>query len=173
MKMHDSRPQAHFYSCDKQVCKNGKFKYIKNRNGDLFAGGTKRSSYKDFELQDHYIYGVYRGMHGYLSARGIKDMIIVEPFEDDYLLESIELLISYKDKIEVDENCGDVFGFKGYDFFFSGTEIIYFLKAAKKYSKYNIDDLIKQISKRKHRILKNYEELYDKDLLRFDESEYL
>lgn len=100
-------------------------------------------------------------------------MIIVEPFEDDYLLESIELLISYKDKIEVDENCGGVFGFKGYIFFFSGTEIIHFLKAAKKYSKYNIDDLIKQISQRKHRILKNYEELYDKNLFRFDESEYL
>ena len=50
--MHDCRPKGHFYSCDKQIYKNGKFKYIKNRNGDLFAGGTKRSSYKDFELQD-------------------------------------------------------------------------------------------------------------------------
>ncbi|MCQ2814938.1 MAG: hypothetical protein MJ227_01395, partial [Bacilli bacterium] len=80
--------------------------------------------------------------------------------------------ISYNRKIEIDENCGDVFGFKDYDFFFSGTEIIYFLKAAQKYSKYNVENLVKQISNRKQRILANYEELYDKDLLRFNESEY-
>ena len=171
-KRKKSKPSAKFYSIDKHVYSKGKWKYIKNRDGTLFSGGNKKSIYSDYELPNYYVYGVYRGIHGYLCAKGIKDIVIAEPFEDDYLLNSVELLISYKNKIIKDNNSGDLFGYINYDFYFSGTEIIYFLKSVKEHSDIDILPLIRQLSRRKHRIINSYDVLYDKDLLRFREEEF-
>lgn len=172
-KRRKSKPSARFYSIDKHVYSKGKWKYIKNKDGTLFSGGNKKSIYLDYELPKYYVYGVYRGIHGYLCAKGIKDIVISEPFEDDYLLNSVELLISYKNKIIKDSDSGDIFGYTNYDFYFSGTEIIYFLKSVKEYSDIDILPLIRQLSRRKHRIINSYDVLYDKDLLRFREEEFI
>lgn len=162
-----SSPRAYFYSFEKHEFVHGRYRYLKNRNGDLFSSGLRRCEFKDTDLKDHYIYGIYRGLKGFLNSRGVVDAVIVEPFDDEFLLDSIELLISYKEKIVKDTDSGDVFGYTGYDFFFSGSEIIPFLKAIKKNSNYDINNLVTQINERRERIMQKYDIIKDKDVLNF------
>ena len=133
---------------------DGRLCYYENDDGTLFSGHHKTKMLPK-DLPDWYLYGRFYKQWGYLSTKGIVDMVYRPNSHVNHFLKDDFLYISYKDKIEpvteADKEADRYLRYeyyKGYDEVICGSEIIDILKGARQYSGYDINPIIDQLKEK-------------------------
>lgn len=147
--MDKARFKARIYFIDKLKKVDNSVKSVENKDGTLYSGWYK-TKIRAEELPDWYIFGTYYKRRGFMSAKGIIDMVYCpSKYSDDFLKDDI-LLVSYKDKIELREHVASIYdAYVNYDEVVSGVNIIKIIRAAREYSDYDIGDLISDLQAQK------------------------
>ena len=144
---------------------DGHLRYVTNDDGTLFAG-PYRTKIKPEDLPEWYLYGRYYKRFGYMSTKGITDiMYFPSHFRNHFLMDDF-LIVAYGGKIhEVDNPSGKLTmeRYKGWDEIIWGNEIITILKGAKKYSGYDISSLIAQLKQKKDWLQATYPDEFGPD----------
>lgn len=103
--------------------------------GCLFTNHHRASPFKPEDLPEWYVKGYYWKQHGFLSAKGVKDVVFApsDPRYDNHAMKDCCLYVSYSGQITLrDAATWPCFG--DYYIAFGGTEIVDFLFAAEKWS---------------------------------------
>ena len=134
--------------------------WVKNSDGTLFSNRQK-TAIKPEDLPEWFLYGRYYKRFGYMSAKGIVDMVYVPTRIGTFLKDDI-LFVSYKEPIAKITPSEDQFihtafdEHAGYDLTVSGMEICNILKGAREYSGFDIAPIVKQIKERFKWLKENY-----------------
>lgn len=139
------RIKQNYYSIQKYVFENHYLKLKENENGYLFANGQWATKIKAEDLPEWFVYGRYYKKFGYMSAKGIVDMVYRPNMTFNHFLRDDMLYISYDKKITIDDSDESYIEFDGYDLVVYGSHIIDFLKAARQYSNYDITTIQSQV----------------------------
>lgn len=155
---------------------DGRLQYVQNEDGTLFSGPYK-TNIKPEDLPEWYLYGRYYKRWGYMSTKGITDMVYVPNLVFNHFLKDDCLLISYGGKITADkpEESFRLDRYSGYDKQVWGNEIVTILRGARKYSGIDIRPFIEEIRKKKEWLQQAHPQEFgpdrwniDIDLLFFD-----
>ena len=73
---------------------DGLLRYVSNEDGTLFSGHY-RTKIKPEDLPEWYLYGRYYKRFGYMSTKGITDMLYIPSRFSNHYLKDDFLLISY------------------------------------------------------------------------------
>lgn len=147
---------------------------IANEDGTLFSGRYKTKMHPT-DLPEWYLYGRYYKRWGYMSTKGIVDMVYRPNLHVNHFLKDDFLYISYKEKIEPvteeDEKNDRMLRFeeyKGYDEVVFGSEIIDILKGARLYSGFNITPIIEQIKEKEKWLRNKYPDEFSEERWKYD-----
>ena len=130
---------------DRQLCS------VESDDGTLFSGHY-RTKILAQDLPEWYVYGRYYKCWGYLSTKGITDMLYVPNRFTNHFLKDDCLYIAYGGKVKAAEPSKDgaVYPqYSGFDERIWGNEIISILQGAQIYSSYDISALIQQLKDKK------------------------
>lgn len=150
------------------------FRYTKNADDTLFSGHHK-TKILPADLPEWYIYGRYHKCWGYMSAKGITDMLYVPNKHVNHFLKDDVLFVSYGGKIEEVTPTDSTLlysRYTGYDESVWGSEILYILQAARLYSNYDISDLILQIKDKKAWLIERHPDEFGSGKWDFDVDEF-
>lgn len=144
-----------------QIVWNGGRWYKKNSDGALFSGVYKTKIYPE-DLPEWYLFGRYYKRFGYMSTKGIKDMVYKPSKWSNHFLKDDFLFISYSGKITKTENPqSSLDDYDGYDRMVYGHEILEILKGAREYSGYDISTFIEQLKEKKKWMAEHFPEEYE------------
>ena len=155
------RFRSNLYTAQKIVCADRQHVYVENEDGYLFAQAIYPTKIKAEDLPEWYVYGRYYKCFGYLSAKGVVDMKYVPSRYCNHFLKDDFLFISYNTLIS--EKLGKnsiIDAYTGYDERIYGNEILSFLKAARKYSSYDISGIAQMIQEKADWIVQTFPEEY-------------
>jgi len=130
---------------------DGQHRYVRNEDGTLFSG-PYRTKIKPEDLPEWYLYGRYYKRFGYMSVKGITDMVYIPSRFSNHYLKDDCLLIAYGGKITEKENppsSSKLELYEGWDERVWGNEIVTILCGARKFSKYDIAPFIDQLKWKK------------------------
>lgn len=127
-------------------------------DGYLLSHGRYRTKIKPEDLPEWYVYGYLYKRHGYISAKGVKYMVYRPQKHWNHMLRDDFLFISYDQPITHTDDSID--SFHGYDELVYGWMIIDFLRAAEKYSGYDITEIKAQIEDKRLWLKEHYPEDY-------------
>lgn len=130
---------------------DGNFRYVSPPDGTLFSGHC-RTKIKPEDLPEWYLYGRYYKRFGYMSTKGITDLLYIPSRFSNHFLRDDCLLISYGGKIvENTDPARDFFleKYEGWDERVWGNAIITILRGARKYSGYDITPFIEKLKWKK------------------------
>lgn len=145
-----NRFKRHLYTIQDIKMIGGHLHYCENEDGTLFSG-PYRTKIRPENLPEWYLHGRYYKRWGYMSAKGITDMVYLPNLVFNHLLKDDCLLIAYGGKI-VEDKPDERFRldrYSGYDERVWGNEIVTMLRGARKYSGIDIVPFIEQIRKKK------------------------
>ena len=155
------RRLARLYTQSKTNWRTGHFKTIYGKDETLFSGGIYPTKIKADDLPEWYVWGRYYKHWGYLSAKGVK-CLVYEPckfsnhmFKDDFLYISYDAPI-----IPNPDRQANWFKYAGFDEYIYGSVIVSFLRAAEKYSGYDITEIKAQIEDKRLWFKEHYPEDY-------------
>ena len=155
------RLRSNLYTKEKIVLRDRRHQYKEDENGYLFAQGTYPTKIKAEDLPEWYVYGRYYKCFGYLSAKGVVDMKYVPSKYSNHFLKDDFLFISYNTPIsENPETSGIIDAYTGYDEQIYGNVILSFLKAARKYSAYDISEIAQMIQDKADWTVQTFPEEY-------------
>lgn len=123
-------------------------------DGYLFSHGQYKTKIRAEDLPEWYVYGYYYKCHGYLSAKGVKHLVYRpnkcwnHMFKDDFLFISYDKSITH--------TTDSILDYTGHDEHIYGGFIVKFLKAAEKYSGYDISEIKAQIEDKRLWFKENY-----------------
>ena len=146
--------------------------------GYLYANACYPTKLKGIDLPEWYVYGRFNKRFGYLSAKGITDMLYIPNMWVNHFLKDDCLLISYGGKIKAkpEKAQGTYFEkYQGWDESVWGREILTMLKAAEKYSDYDIRPFAPQLKAKIRMLKQNHPEefgTFDFDVDQWMESSY-
>lgn len=153
--------RSNLYTTEKIVLRDHRHQYIEDENGYLFAQGTYPTKIKAEDLPEWYVYGRYYKCFGYLSAKGVVDMKYVPSKYSNHFLKDDFLFISYNTLISEKPDKNSIIDmYTGYDERICGNEILSFLKAARKYSAYDISGIAQMIKEKADWIVQTFLEEY-------------
>lgn len=142
--------------------KDGHLCYITSDDGTLFSGNHK-TKIKPEDLPEWYVYGRYYKCFGYMSAKGITDMVYLPSKFSNHFLKDDCLLVAYGGKIE-EKNDGCTYSrldrHTGFDEHIWGNEIVSILKGARKHSDYNIEPFIEALREKAAWMAQNFADDY-------------
>ena len=162
--MKPSRFKSKYYTETKYVWNGRERILVPAENGTLFANGIYPTKIRPEDLPEHYMEGLYFCYNkGYLSAKGVKDLLYRpnkfsnHTFKDDFLY------ISYSDPFDSkwrEENI-DMWGiWDEADFYIWGHNIPRFLDMAEKYSGYDTGEIREQIRDKMEWLKETYPDVY-------------
>ena len=126
----------------------------------LYSKGKYLTKIKKEDLPEHFIRGTYYRTEGYASAEGIKQMIYKPNMHINHMFKDDCLYVSYDKEIrEEDTEYGKIH--VGYDLKIWGWQIVEFLKAAEKYSNYDITEIKQQIEVKRQTFKEKYPSFYE------------
>lgn len=164
------RIKQRFYMIQRIGRKDGHLCYIENEDSTLFSGNHK-TKIRPEDLPEWYIFGRYYKCFGYMSAKGITDMVYLPSRFSNHFLKDDCLLVAYGGKIE-EKNDGNTYSrldrYTGFDERVWGGEIISVLKGARKYSGYDIAPFIEQIQEKKEWLLVTFPDEFSSRHFNFD-----
>jgi len=145
-----NRFKNNLYTAEDIKLVDGHLQYVSNEDGTLFSGRYK-TKIKPEDLPEWYLYGRYYRRFGYMSAKGITDMLYLPNLVFNHFLKDDCLLVSYGGKIVEDkpEERYRLDRYSGYDELVWGNEIIDILRGARKYSGIDIKPFIEEVRKKK------------------------
>ena len=157
-KRRKSRPlvRANFYSIEKIIYKKRKYLYISNPKGYLYSGASILVKVTKDDLPPYFVPVRYKKCYGFIRTNKVKSLIYLPANGNNHFLKDDVLLISYNGKIEKDSN--DLFGYRNYQLYIYGVDILTFLKGANEYSKDLDTSLIENQIRNKKTFLKEYRE---------------
>lgn len=112
----------------------------------------------------------YYKRFGYISTKGITDLVYIPNLWINHFLKDDFLLISYGGKIElIDDRKGLCIyeKYTGYDETVCGNEIMDVMKGARQFSNFDIIALIEQIKDKKEILQKNHPEQFGPEVWSF------
>ena len=166
------RFRKNLYTIEKIVWVCHRMQYIKDKDGYLFSDMVYPTKIKPEDLPEWYVHGRYCKRWGYLSAKGVADLKYIPNLWVNHFLKDDFLLISYHEPIrEVPDGKWIWEKYTGFDFTISGNEILWFLKAARKYSGIDISEITRQIQEKADMLPQKHPHEF-KDF-RFDVQAYL
>lgn len=129
---------------------DGHLRYVTNDDGPLFSG-PYRTKIKPEDLPEWYLHGHYYKRWGYMSTKGITDLVYIPSRFSNHYLKDDCLLISYGGSITEtsDPNASRYERYQGWDECVWGSEIITILRGARKYSGYDIEPFIEKLKRKK------------------------
>ncbi len=141
-----ARKFARLYTESKTNLRTGHSRMIYGKDNTLFSGGTYPTKVTADTLPEWYVHDRYYKHWGYLSAKGIKSLIYEPNKFSNHMFKDDFLYISYNDPIvpNPDRSVG-FYKYIGFDEYIYGGVIVRFLKAAEKYSGYDISGIKAQI----------------------------
>jgi len=165
-----SRFKNHLYTKEILVFKNNNWRYVENADGTLFSGHHRTKILAE-NLPAWYIYGRYYKCWGYLSAKGITDLLYIPNKFTNHFLKDDCLLLSYGGKITENaalEYRSSFEKYTGFDERVWGNEIIAILKGARLYSGCDISGIIQQLKEKKDWLIRTYPKEFGPDKWGFD-----
>ena len=121
-----------------------------NSEGYLFSDGRYATKILPEDLPEWFVYGYIYKRHGYISAKGVKHLLYVPNYLFDNHLHKDDLLfISYNEEIESFKNEDGFIWYNGYDHLVYGSFIVPFVEAAQKYSGYDVNEIQKEIARKR------------------------
>lgn len=157
-----ARKLARLYSISKTNSRTGHLRYIYGDNNTLFSGGTYPTKITAEDLPEWYVYGRYYKHFGYLSAKGVKHLLYTPNKWTNHMFKDDCLYISYDKPIVHNPNREMYYDrYTGYDEYIYGFAIVAFLKAAEKYSGYDISRIKDQIEDKRIWFKNNYPDFYE------------
>lgn len=129
---------------------DGRLGYVSNSDGSLFSGKFK-TKLLSTDLPEWYLFGRYHKQHGFLSTKGIKDLIYVPNTILGTFLKDDLLYLSYHgsiSEVSLTDERKTLLGtdrYIGYDEKINGIEIIDIVKGARLYSRFDIEPIIQQM----------------------------
>ena len=157
--MAKKRFNSHLYFAEKVVWRDHQRWYIKPQDGTLYSG-CYPTKIKPEELPDWYIFGRYYKRWGYLSTKGITDLVYRPSKFSNHFLKDDCLYISYGGKILDNPDVNDWERYVGWDERVWGSEIIDILKGAREFSNYDISIFIEQLKEKAEWLKREYSEEY-------------
>lgn len=148
---------ASLYTC--QRYKSHKWETL--RDGCLYSRGKYPTGIKPDNLPESYVKGRFYGTDGYMRADGIKHLLYVPNLWINHFLKDDFLFISYDKPITLKEDRDSIWDSYGYDEYVWGNEIISMLKAAEKYSGYDISSIKEQIEEKRQILMQKHPDDYE------------
>jgi hypothetical protein len=144
-------------------------RYIESADGTLFSGRYKTKILPQ-DLPDWYIYGRYYKCWGYLSTKGITDLLYIPNKFSNHFLKDDCLYVAYGGKIKAEAPKDNSYyeQYSGFDERVWGNEIISILKGAQRYSAYDISGFIQQLKDKKDWLVREYPYEFGPDKWNFD-----
>lgn len=149
---------------------NGRWQYVRSEDGTLFSG-PYRTKIKPEDLPEWYVYGRYYKRFGYMSTKGITDLLYIPSRFSNHYLKDDCLLISYGGKIReavIPEGGAFSERYEGWDERVWGSEIVSILKGARVHSGYNIEPFIQELKWKKEWLQKEYPDEFGPDRWNID-----
>ncbi len=144
-----NRFKSNFYSIEKVVFRHGHHQYIQDEQGYLYSQAIHPTKIKPEDLPPWYIYGRYYKRFGYLSAKGVKDMVYRPSRFSNHYLKDDCLMVSYHGPITPHESEGVLLDhYTGWDERIWGGDMLAFIKGARDYSDYDITSLVEQLQQK-------------------------
>ena len=150
---------SNLYFAEKMVWRDHYRWYIKPEDGTLYSG-CYPTKIKPEDLPDWYVYGRYYKRWGYLSTKGITDLLYIPSKFSNHFLKDDCLYISYGGKITENSDLNDWEHYVGWDERVWGNEIIDVLKGARQFSNYEISMFIGQLKEKVEWLKKEYPDEY-------------
>lgn len=114
-------------------------------DGALFSQGRYPTTITEKDLPEHFVPGYLYRKHGFLSAKGVKDLCYRRTRYTNHLFKDDSLFVSYDQPIH--EVVRDGFhDYEGYDYVISGWMIVNFIKAVDRYSDFDTTPIKRQIN---------------------------
>lgn len=137
-------------------------RYVTNEDGTLFSGHY-RTKIRPEDLPEWYLYGRYYKRFGYLSTKGITDMVYIPSRFSNHYLKDDCLLISYGGSITEmsDPDLSAYERYQGWNEQVWGNEIITILRGARKYSGYDIEPFIEKLKWKKEYMQTEFPNKFD------------
>ena len=143
------RITANLYTKTKIIWQNKEHIMICNDDGTLFSNRRYKTKILPSDLPEWFVEGHYYKNHGYLSAKGVKYLMYKPNLLFNHMFKDDLLYISY-DKPIIPVTGEDHWPrFEGFDEYIWGWDIVSFLKAAEKYSSYDISGIKVQIEEKR------------------------
>jgi hypothetical protein len=125
---------------------------IRDPDGYLFAHREYPTKILPTDLPEWYIHGYIYKQHGYISAKGVKQLVYKPNYVfDNHLHKDDFLYIAYSDEkpIEPYQTDHGTTLYRNYDELVHGHMIVEFLDAAEKYSGYDVAEIRAEVVKKK------------------------
>lgn len=161
---------SNLYTIETIVFRDHRYQYIRNEDGTLFSGQHKTKILPQ-DLPEWYVYGRFYKCFGYLSAKGITDLLYVPSRFSNHYLKDDALYIAYGGKIQQTmpteyQTMHDCLS--GFDERIWGNDMIDILKGARAYSNYDISGIIRQLKAKKEWLIKEFPDEFGDGRLNFD-----
>lgn len=154
--------------------RDGYWGYHKSGNGTLFTAKHQRTKIYAEDVPEWYLFGRFYKQWGYITTKGVTDMVYVPNHFTNHFLKDDFLLISYGGKIEpiAGMEKKSVFErFIGFDEVLWNNEIIGFLKGARQYSGYDISAFISQLREKLVWLRNMYPNEFNEETWKYDVDE--
>lgn len=151
------------------IFQNNQHQYKQSDDGTLFSG-NRRTKILAQDLPEWYVYGRYYKRWGYLSTKGITDLLYISNRFVNHYLKDDCLHIAYGGKISETDNLQSPSWerYSGYDHTVWGSEIISVLRGASIYSEYDISGIIQQLKEKKEWLIREYPDEFGPGKWSFD-----
>lgn len=124
----------------------------------LLAYGRYRTKIYEQDLPEWYVNGYMYKSYGFISAKGVKDLVYLPNYSFDHLYKDDLLFVSYKDEIQPVEEDGGRTWYEGYDEILSGPMIVGFTKAVGEYSEFDVTDILAELKKKEEWYFEKFED---------------
>ena len=158
------------YTREIKAYRDHHFCYVESDDGTLYSGHN-RTKILAQDLPEWYVFGRYYKCWGYMSTKGITDLLYVPNKCFNHFLKDDFLYVSYSGKITetVPPEDGSFYDrCTGYDEVVWGSEIIDILQGARLYSDYDISDIVRQIKEKKKWLIREYPDEFGPECWSFD-----
>lgn len=165
-----TRFKRHLYLRDRiKFTRSEGFTLVESDDGTLFAGKYRTKIYAH-ELPEWYVFGRYYREWGYMSTKGIKDLLYIPNMHINHFLRDDCLLISYEKKIMENPNpkYSPLERYIGVDQRVWGSGILNILKGAQIYSGYDISGILEQIKEKQQWLKEAHPRDYEHEAEGFD-----
>ncbi len=172
--MRKKRLNSKLYFLHKWKKGGGYISTISSEDGSLFSDVFPTKIFPE-DLPEWYIYGRYYKRFGYISTKGVTDLLYVPNKYTNHFLKDDFLYISYGGKItkKEKEDAWLYEKYEGYDHVIYCTEILDFLKGARDYSGYDISVVVEQLREKQRWLRETYPDEFSQEHWKFDIDKWL
>lgn len=157
--MSKKKLNSRYYAEEKVTFKKGEWRIETLPGNHLYAQGIYPTKLVKEDLPEWYLWGRYHKRWGWLSTKGITNMVYRPCFFSNHFLKDDCLMLAYGGKITVKDTDEEAYlyrDYEGVDEHIWGNEIITVLKGARDYSGYDITPFVEQLKEKAEWLRKEY-----------------